>query len=134
MAGMSTAGFAGLVAGEDWHYVGEAGEPAFENSWANRGAGYTKAAFRRREAGVIDLAGHLATGGSGALTIFTLPEDYRPTAATFVQCIWSSGGDFDKSAWIDVATNGEVRPIGAGTANWVIVLGQFFLNPPDVAA
>jgi hypothetical protein len=35
---------------EDWHYVGETDEPAFENSWVNSGS--TKnLGFRTRETG-----------------------------------------------------------------------------------
>jgi hypothetical protein len=35
VAGPTTTGLAALIGGEDWHYVGEAGEPAFENSWGS---------------------------------------------------------------------------------------------------
>ena len=39
-----------LRPGEDWHYVGEAGEPAFQNSWDNAGGGEVSMAFRIRGA------------------------------------------------------------------------------------
>ena len=38
MAGPTTTGLAALIDGEDWHYVGETDEPAFENSWENVGS------------------------------------------------------------------------------------------------
>lgn len=66
--------------GEDWHYVGGGGEPAFTNSWANA-SGEMKLAFRVREAGVVDLHG-VVSGGSSSNSIFTLPANYRPDTAT----------------------------------------------------
>ena len=41
---------------EDWHYVGEAGEPAFGTNWANA-ASDRNLAFRIREMGVVDIQG-----------------------------------------------------------------------------
>lgn len=70
-----------LVA-EDWHYVGDAGEPAFENSWVNyddTGATQTRVAFYRDPLGVVRLKGLCKNGTDGA-TIFTLPAGYRPPA------------------------------------------------------
>lgn len=40
--------------GEDWHYVGEVGEPAFLNGWTNV-TGEPKTAFRIRAAGAVDV-------------------------------------------------------------------------------
>src|SRR5690606_28676234 len=83
VAGMSTAGFAGLVAGEDWHYVGEAGEPAFLNSWDNFADLNYHLAFRIRESGIVDVQGAV-TGGANQDPIFQLPEGYRPSGFTAV--------------------------------------------------
>ena len=79
--GMSAAGYAGLAAGEDWHYVGAAGEPAFENGWSNEGS--ADLAFRYREPGIVDISGVVKNTAASFDVIFTLPEGYRPTSGAF---------------------------------------------------
>jgi hypothetical protein len=70
-----------------WHYVGAAGEPAFEHSWVNYsaiGAGFTNARFCCRD-GVVFIEGLVKSGTLGsnaAASIFTLPAGYRPDATT----------------------------------------------------
>ena len=67
---------------EDWHYVGEAGEPAFESAWENASATEFGLAFRLREAGIVDIEGNiLATSDppSDSL-VFQLPVGYRPSS------------------------------------------------------
>ena len=123
MAGMSTAGYAAVAAGEDWHYVGEAGEPAFENSWGNL-SGDTAMAFRIRESGVVDLQGAV-TGGSPGV-VFTLPAGYRPSQDTSVLAADTSGPNVVGIAVI--LQNGSVIP--SGSLAEVHVYGSFFLDPP----
>ncbi|MBX7161912.1 MAG: hypothetical protein K1X95_16615, partial [Acidimicrobiia bacterium] len=60
---------ADLATLDEWHYVGEAGEPAFLNSWSNW-AGNQKLSFRLREAGIVDIAGYCLAGTPGS-TVFT---------------------------------------------------------------
>ena len=65
---------------EDWHYVGEAGEPAFQNSWDNAGGGEVSMAFRIREGGAVDLEGVVDGSAATLTTMFTLPPATgRPT-------------------------------------------------------
>lgn len=76
MAGPTTTGLAALIDGEDWHYVGETDEPAFENSWENVGSvGIPKMAFRIRLAegaaaagrdALVDLATFAEAEGAGS--------------------------------------------------------------------
>lgn len=134
MAGMSTAGFAGLVAGEDWHYVGEAGEPAFENSWANTsGAGYPKVAFRIREAGVVDLIG-VATGGTAGAPIFRLPAGYIPDGAVPAPTVGENlSGDLIP-ALVIIQADGDVIGYASPTSPAVVWLGgSFFLQSAEIA-
>lgn len=118
--------------GEGWHYVGEAGEPAFENSWANVSGGVALA-FRIRESGVVDIHGGADSGTPGS-TIFTLPTGYRPSSATSVATLWAPTNLTPVTAsqyqFLDVATSGAVS-----TPNAIIfgVAGQFFLDPPVAA-
>ena len=135
MAGPTTTGLAALIGGEDWHYVGEAGEPAFENSWVGI-SGRPKPAFRIREAGIIDLQG-VVTGGSAA-TIFTLPEGYRPSATVYVTTTTSTATSMGAGV-IRVLTNGEVRIIREAGGSTVIpdeayITVQIYLEPPGVVA
>lgn len=61
-----------------WHYVGEAGEPAFENGWHNVGGDYQRLRFRINNEEDTQIEGTV-TGGTGS-TVFTLPELYRQDA------------------------------------------------------
>lgn len=62
----------------EWHYVGEAGEPAFQNSWANDTSDpeNTPLRFRWQVSRTIEIEGDI-TGGSVETVIFTLPDGYR---------------------------------------------------------
>lgn len=118
--------------GEDWHYVGEAGEPAFENDWVNA-SGLTKAAFRVREAGIVDV--HFAVKDGTSLAIFTLPEGYWPTRDTG-PCV---GLDVtlsplsEQAIGVWIRSNGDVVLDVMPSGYAVVFAGQFFLDPPDAA-
>lgn len=69
-----------LVLGHDagpWRAIGAAGQPAFENSWANAGAGYVPTRFRKA-GGIVHLEVSAGGGNLGA-TMFTLPAGCRPS-------------------------------------------------------
>ena len=118
---------------EDWHYVGEAGEPAFENSWVYSGAG-PHPAFRMREAGIVDIQGSIKSGSSHA---FTLPLAYRPAGNTSVTCLGLksvSGTTLSLAADVAILTDGKVYPavnVDGDTAPSYLYFGsaQFFLDP-----
>lgn len=126
MGDISTTGLTALVAGEDWHNVGDTDEPAFQGSWANAGAGNPRCAFRIREAGVVDVHGTV-TGDTDGTTIFTLPEGYRPTFLTAVFGVGVDGGGLVPIV-LSIQTGGGVVFGGAGTD--ASFAGQFFLVPP----
>lgn len=67
-----------ILVGEDWHVVGDVGEPAFENGWVNYGGGWTTAAFFKDAYGIVHLKG-LVKNGTADTVIFTLPVGYRPS-------------------------------------------------------
>jgi hypothetical protein len=75
---------------EQWHYVGDPGEPAFQNGWTNIGGTYGRTCFRlsvgppgktlggtytpnAKQSLEIILA---VTGGATGSVIFTLPPGY----------------------------------------------------------
>jgi len=62
---------------DKWHYVGAAGEPAFENSWVNYAGGFNNAAFRKLLNGDVQVRG-LVKLGTMIANIFTFPVNYRP--------------------------------------------------------
>lgn len=127
MAGPTTTGLAALIDGEDWHYVGETDEPAFENSWENVGSvGIPKMAFRIRESGIVDIQGTI-TSGSSASAAFTLPEGYRPAHQTYIPIV---GSATPVAAYLLITTGGAVIPNFA-SGGTVIVYAQMFLNPPE---
>ena len=65
---------------EDWHFVGEAGEPAFEDSWVNYGSPYENASYMKDSMGFVHVRGFVKSGTVGtSATIFTLPAGYRPS-------------------------------------------------------
>lgn len=65
-----------------WRYVGDPGEPAFQNGWANAAASAAipnpvPMRFRGALGGGIDIEGDVAGGADGTV-VFTLPPIYRP--------------------------------------------------------
>lgn len=63
-----------------WHEVGSGGgEPAFENSWVNYGAGFATAAFHK-VGDTVFIRGFVKSGSPATSSVFTLPVGYRPSA------------------------------------------------------
>jgi hypothetical protein len=69
---------------EDWHYVGDPGEPQFQNGWSNydpepshSAAAWQHAAYRKDNFGVVHIRG-LVKGGVIGRPIFTLSDTYCP--------------------------------------------------------
>jgi hypothetical protein len=86
------------------HYVGNPGEPPFQNGFANIGGGTGPARFCLQGTRVMVEGG--ITGGptSGSATIFTLPVGYRPTAT---HNFWV------RTASADVGLTVSISPTGA---------------------
>lgn len=88
------------------HEVGAAGEPAFENSWANFAGGHQVAGFYKDAFGRVHLQG-LVAGGTIPATIFTLPEGYRPDTIHLFIALEGTGG----VGRVDVNADGTVDAI-----------------------
>lgn len=119
--------------GEAWHYVGEAGEPAFLNGWTNV-TGEPKTAFRLRELGVIDVHLNVQSGTPG-YPIFTLPEGYRPAHNTHM-----TGTGYSSLSPVTPTSGGFVVLSDGTVADGSVTAGilltcsdQFFLDPPAIA-
>lgn len=130
MAGPTTAGYAALAAGEDWRYVGETDQPAFENSWANQGGSRPALAFRIREAGVVDIQGSI-TGGSNFTVVFTLPEGYRPSDVSYMNAIADTGPSW-VPVMVRITSGGSVYLEFPGSVTIVYLYLQVFLAAPVI--
>lgn len=117
--------------GEDWHYVGDTGEPAFENDWVNA-SGLTSTAFRLREAGIVDL--YVAAQDGTSPTIFTLPEGYRPSNDTgpYVGLDITLSPLSEQAIGFGVRDDGSVVLDMMSSGDAVTLVAQIFLTPPAV--
>lgn len=76
-----------MLSAEDWHLVGNPGEPSFISPWVNYGGGYNPAGFYIDAFGRVHLRGRIKPSvGTATGQIYTLPPGYRPayTATTMV--------------------------------------------------
>ena len=100
---------------EEWRNVGETGNPAFKNSWANVGGTTPPAGFYIDPYKVVHLRGNINTGSSGTVA-FTLPAGYRPEYNTY-RIVYNNSG---ASIYVQIQTDGDVIPtFGAGTDAWL---------------
>jgi hypothetical protein len=98
---------------EDWHEIGAAGEPAFENSWKNIGGEpnlnqgvFSTAAFRRDPDGLVHLKGVVTSGSiSSTNAIFYLPSGFRPEQAGIFSAATSDGSP--KIGWVYIGAAGS---------------------------
>lgn len=93
-----------------WHEVGAAGEPVFQNSWTNYGAGHETAGFYKDVKGFVHLKG-LVKNGTVGLVCFTLPVGYRPANKTIYAGYSNTG-----VSRVDVEPSGNVVVLHGGNA------------------
>lgn len=121
--------------GEDWHYVGESGEPAFGTGWSNASSSYPAMAFRLREAGIVDLVGSITTDATGTTDLFTLPSGYRPASGrlAFMSCIRDRSFAISAQLLI-IRDTGVVNVLETESSGDILhIAGSFFLTPPELA-
>jgi hypothetical protein len=96
---------------EPVHLVNAAGEPAFENGWANLSAEEGFVGFWKDPFGLVHLRGAAFHSGEGGASAFVLPPSFRPTDVVSMPAGIGGG------AVVTVETNGAVKPFcpGAGT-------------------
>lgn len=114
---------------EDNHYVGAAGEPAFNTGagWGNYTT-YSQARFYKDPFGRVHLSGYVAGGASGS-TIFTLPDGYLPEKqCRFTIEIETSGAGHGPHAHVQIETTGVISTTfnGGGTATYLMLDGISF--------
>lgn len=65
--------------GDPWHFIGDPGEPAFQNGWSNSGGSLDRAAYRKQSDGWTVLKGTV-TGGADGTKIFDFLQKGDGTA------------------------------------------------------
>ncbi len=113
---------------EDWHFVGDTGEPAFQNSWTNLNSDNHRLGFRRNRDGTVWVYGTIADGSAMDSLIFTLPEGYRPASQFLAETPGARNNNVQQTySRIDITTSGTVthRAWSSGTAptgtNWLAI-------------
>ena len=118
-----------LRAAEAKHYVGAAGEPAFQNGWTNVGGNFHNASFYKDRSGVVHLSGAVTGGTYGFAVgndIFHLPSAYTPCGVSN-----DGGASLSELAFPVIAANniGRVGIIDGPTfANVRAQVGSGFLS------
>lgn len=110
------------------HLVGDTGEPAFVNSWANYTTISNPARFYLSPRKRVWLSGYIDTGVTNT-TAFTLPVGSRPPyQQSFIADATSSGGGHGGHAHLVIGTDGTVKPnfSGGGTATFFSLDGMSF--------
>ena len=86
------------------HEVGEAGEPTFQNSWANEGGAYANCGFCKDIENKVTLQGRV-NGGPDNTIIFALQTGNRPDK-TLTFAVVS-----EAACHIEINANGEVKVV-----------------------
>ncbi len=132
---------------EDWHYVGDTGEPDWYDpgggdAWENANATVYNLGFRIRETGILDIQGSIVATSDppDSSFVFTLPAGYRPASRFEDSATGTTTGSHKVPILIAVYSTGLVEiatadvdpyPVPGGTdalANVSIAL-QVFLTP-----
>jgi hypothetical protein len=97
---------------EDWHVIGDPGEPDFEAGFSNQGDALP-AAFRKA-GNVVYLRGKV-TGPQGG-NIVILPEGYRPEAGDFRAFAVAQLSNTDRTCLMNLDGSGYIYPEGDDAA------------------
>jgi len=98
-----------------WIYVGNAGAPAFQNSWTNFLLTTSPLCFYKDPQGFVQIRGFIKDGTIPA-AVFTLPTGYRPPYDFFAP-IFSSSGASQVLGYISISSStGNVKVEGGNNA------------------
>lgn len=123
LEGKQASAFASSTS-EPYQEVGAAGEPGFQNGWANLGSPYSTAAFYQDPLGVVHLKGTLSPGTNG-IVAFTLPPGYRPSQ-DLLMAAGAGGIDATQVSQVLVRADGSVDPACGGSPCTVGIDGLTF--------
>lgn len=129
---VTTTGLTALLTGEDWHYVGDTGEPAFSDGWSNVGSPWPSMAFRMRGGGVVDLVAVITTSATFEV-VFTIPAAYRPLGSRRVPIPYTRSRSGTLSARMgDIELSGVLTATGANTVGDIVYINtSYFIGNAD---
>jgi hypothetical protein len=106
-----------------WHYVGAAGEPAFQNNWMNYGGSDVPLRFKLLPDGSLKVEGVIKNGT--AITVFTLPAGYRPATKNIYDYCFHWNGSTRGCGRVEAIPSGNVYIVDSGVlGNTVVVLNM----------
>lgn len=102
---------------DNWHLVGDPGEPAYLNNWASQDGVRSLPAFRKLPDGMVHLKGvaRSTVTQSSQSVIFTLPAGYRPARELWFWARGSAGGG--ASVAVEIGANGNVNVAATAVAS-----------------
>lgn len=111
---------------DDWHYIGDPGEPAFENGWLDYGQAWGRSRFRKSSDGLVTMEG-LVRGGTPGVAIFHLPVGYRPTIPNDHGLHFpGANSDFpNKGALLYIENDGSVHTAAQDGSTWASISVSF---------
>jgi hypothetical protein len=95
---------------DTWHEIGEAGEPAYENSWTVESGLFNigPSRFRKLSDGTVRLEVRVKRASASLATVFTLPAECRPATEQRWPVIWWNGSAYQTHIQLVVRTTGAV--------------------------
>lgn len=131
----------GIIVTDPWHYIGDTGEPAFENSFfaiTDLISGLNRAGFRKVGDFLLIVGGFV---GAPSTTIFTLPVGFRPSVSlkfNFGVCVEIAGPTANTFDGLFINDDGTVvsgtNPQGYNVPLWSLPNGVLFpLDPGELS-
>jgi hypothetical protein len=105
----------------DFHDIGVAGEPAFQNGWTSWGSPYFPVGYWLDPLGFVHLRGTLKSGTVGSAA-FTLPPGLRPALDAGPFIVLSNGA----AGRVDVGSDGTVKPTSPSNNTYVVLDGIYY--------
>jgi hypothetical protein len=114
-----------------WHYVGNAGEPAFQNGHSNYGVPYGPVRYRKLSNGLVVCDG-LMTSNGPSTTVWTFPVGFRPNMqglGASRQLIFVCASSVAQQDTFRLAENGNLAIQSISVGAWVSLCGvQFYAD------
>ena len=103
-------------------FIGEKGNPDFQNGWVNHSTAYKHASFVKTNDGIVYLSGVIKGGATNInKTIFVLPIGYRPSKTNIFATLSN-----EKICRIDIHPNGAVVVKKGVSKKWLTLCGISF--------
>lgn len=111
----AAGGAAGIPSTEAWRTIGQAGQPAYINSWAKAPGSANGAQFCKDPLGFVHLRGQIYGGASGA-SAFQLPVGYRPSSAEALN--WAGIASGVGGTTLNLGSSGDIIVYYASISNY----------------